>query len=134
MNTYFVVRDTNHPEEDLQRNWSAPAGGFSSELAGETFTTKEDAEKAEINFFGQVEHEFRYHPAYDSFVEFHYEGLGAFVLDAETIDEAIKEASNFRDLLACTMESGDGHFYAEDVVSFHKVNDSRFVFEIKSAF
>lgn len=133
MNTYFVVRDTDHPAEDLQRNWSAPASGFSGELAGSTFTTKEEAEAAEINYFGKVEHEFRFHPAFNSFVEFHYEGLGAFSLDAETIEEAIEEAKNYEQGLACTMEAGNGHFFAEDVVSFHQVNEGRFIFEIKAS-
>lgn len=27
--TYFVVRDTSHPIEDLKRNWSTFAGGSS---------------------------------------------------------------------------------------------------------
>lgn len=131
MSTYFVVRDTFHPEADLERNWSAPVGGFSSELAGMEFSSKEEAEEKEVETFGQVEHEFRFHPAFNSFVEFHYEGLGAYCLEAETIEEALKEASEYQEGLACTMESGDGHFYAEDVVSFHKVRDGRYIFEIK---
>ncbi len=131
MSTYFVVRDTNHPQEDLERNWSTPCSGFSSELAGSVFNTKEEAEEAEIKYFGQVEHEFRYHAAHESFVELHYEGLGAYVLDSETIEEALIEANNYHDDLACTMEAGDGHFYAQDVVSFHKVREGRYIFEIK---
>lgn len=131
MDTYFVVRDTNHPEEDLERNWSAPVGGFSTELAGSEFASKEEAEAAEVEYFGNVEHEFRFHPAYGSFVEFHFEGLGAYCLDAETIEEAIVEADNYEDGLAETMGTGDGHFFANQVVSFHKVREGRFVFELK---
>lgn len=131
MRTYFVVRDTFHPAEDIQRNWSAPVGGFSTELAGMEFGSKEEAENKEIEVFGAVEHEFRFHPAYDSFVEFHYEGLGAYCLEAENLEEAIEEASTFEEGLAVTMEAGDGHFYAKDVVSFHEVREGRFVFEIK---
>lgn len=132
MSTYFVVRDTNHPQEDLDRNWSSLVCGFSSELAGRVFDSKEAAEEAEIEYFGQVEHEFRFHPAFNSFVEVHYEGLGAWSLDAETLEEAISEAEKTEDLLATTMGTGDGHFFAEDVVSFHKVREGRFVFEIKA--
>ena len=131
MDTYFVVRDTNHPESDLKRNWSAPIGGFSSELAGSIFNSKEEAEKAEIKYFGGIEHEFRFHEAYGSFVEVHYEGLGAYCLDSETLEEAIEEAANYRNDLAVTTTAGDGHFYAEDVVSFHKVREGRYIFEIK---
>jgi len=28
MSTCFVVRDTYHPQEDLDRNWSASIGGW----------------------------------------------------------------------------------------------------------
>lgn len=129
----LVVRDTFHPEEDLKRNWSAAAGGsINGEMGGA------DESEAKIEFakhlgieLDEVTNEFRFHPAYNKYVAVHYEGLGAFVLSADTIEEAIKEASNFEAGLACTMESGNGHFFADDVISFHKVSEGRFVFEIK---
>ena len=134
MNTYFVVRDTFHPESDLERNWSAFASGScNGELGGST------EEEARINFASQigiesneVENDFRFHPAYGEFVAVHYEGLGGYVLDATSLEDAIEEADNYQEGLAVTMESGDGHFYAQDVVSFHKVREGRYIFEIKS--
>ncbi|MEC7753809.1 MAG: hypothetical protein VYB44_07250 [Bacteroidota bacterium] len=133
MKTYFVVRDTYHPQEDLERNWSAFAGGScNGELGGST------EEEAKANYASQigiesneVDCEFRFHPAYGKFVAVHYEGLGAYVLDAESLEEAIQEANDYEEGLAVTMESGDGHFYAQDVVSFHKVREGRYIFEIK---
>lgn len=134
MTSYFVVRDTEHPAEDLKRNWSAFSGGScNGELGGST------AEEAIQNFASQagievsdVENEFRYHPAYSEFVAVHYEGLGAFALCAETLEGALSEALEVEDGLAVTMGEGDGHFYAEDVLSFHEVRPGRFVFEIKA--
>jgi hypothetical protein len=133
MTTYFVVRDTFHPEADLERNWSAFASGScNGELGGST------EEEARLNFASQigiesdeVENEFRFHPAYGEFVAVHYEGLGAYILDASTLEEALAEANNYQEGLAVTMESGDGHFYAQDVVSFYKVREGRYIFEIK---
>lgn len=134
MKTYFVVRDTDHPQEDLDRNWSAFASGScNGELGGLT------EEKAKANYASQigiesdeVDCEFRFHPAYSEFVAVHYEGLGAYVLEAESLDEAIQETNDYEDGLAVTMGSGDGHFYAQDVVSFHKVREGRYIFEIKA--
>lgn len=131
--TYFVVRDTNHPEEDLTRNFSSFSSGSAN--GEEVGVTSQDAKEKFASHLGidisEVSYEFRYHPAYDGFVAVHYEGLGAFCLDAESIEDAILEASNTRSMLACTMESGDGHFFASDVVSFHKVREGRYVFELK---
>jgi len=131
METYFVVRDTYHPEEDLKRNWSATMSGHSvADLIGDEFSTKEEAIEAYTDF-GQGYKDFRYHPAHNSFVPVHYEGLGAWMLDAETLEEALVEAAGFGDDLACTSESGNGHFYAQDCVSFHQVRKGKYVFEIK---
>jgi hypothetical protein len=128
----FVVRDTNHPQEDLNRNWSAPLGGHSNELSGMTFSSEEDAKEAFLRVFDKEStFEYRFHPAYNSFSEVHYEGLGAFQLEAETLEDAIIEASKMNDGLAFTMEAGNGKFFAEDVISFHQVSEGRFVFEIK---
>lgn len=129
----YVVRDTYHPAEDLKRNWSAPMGGFSDgEMNGCRFQSAEDAATCyERLFEKKAPNEFRFHPAYNSFVEVHYEGLGAWALNAETIEEAINEAAVMGDGLACTMESGSGHFFAEDVISFHEVCEGRYIFELK---
>jgi hypothetical protein len=129
----FVVRDTNHPAEDLERNWSAWAGG--SENGEQGGATKEEARENYASHLGieisEVNRQFRFHPAYGEYVTFHYEGLGAFALEAETLEDAIKEASIFEEDLAVTMEAGDGHFFAEDVISFHEVAPGRYVFEVK---
>ena len=133
-NTYFVVRDTYHAQEDLNRNWSAFAGGSCNGEDGGA--TEEDAR---YNFafqigieYDEVNCEFRFHPAYDEFVAVHYEGLGAYLLESESLEEAIQEANDYSEGLAVTMESGNGHFFAQDVVSFHKVREGRYIFEIKS--
>ena len=135
MSTYFfVVRDTDHPEEDLKRNWSSFAGGSVSGESGGS--TEEEAKEEYASFLGiepdEVDVEFRYHPAYDKFVAVHYDGLGAFTLDSETLEDAIKEADEYQDQLAVTTEAGDGHFYANQVVSFHKVREGRYIFELKA--
>ncbi len=136
METYFVVRDTDHPREDLDRNWSAYSGGSMNGESGGS--TEEEARENYASHFGieanEVDCEFRFHPAYGEFVAVHYPGLGGYVLASETLEEAIKEADEYEKGLAVTMDSGDGHFYAEDVVSFHKVRDGRYIFEIKAAF
>lgn len=126
----FVVRDTFHPQEDLNRNWSSFAGGWDNELAGRRFNDEDEAAIADENVSGS-RREYRFHPAYCSFVCVHYEGLGAFMLNAETIEEALSEAAEINDGLACTMDAGDGHFFAEDVITFHKVREGRYVFELK---
>ena len=131
--TYFVVRDTDHPQEDLNRNWSAFAGGSSQgEEGGDT---REDAIRNFANHIGvdasEVSNDFRYHPAYEEFVMVDYDGLGAFELESESLEDALIEANNYEDGLAVCTESGDGHFYTEDCVAFHKVREGRYVFEIK---
>ena len=134
MSTYFVVRDTFHPEADLERNWSAFASGScSGELGGSTEDEARENYASQIGIeVSDVDCEFRFHPAYGEFVAVHYDGLGAFVLDSETLEDAMNEADNYEEGLAVTMESGDGHFYADDVVSFHKVREGRYIFEIKA--
>lgn len=133
MTNYFVVRDTNHPEEDLLRNWSAWVGG--SEIGEQGGETEEDAREKYARHLGvttdQVDGDFRYHPAYELFVKVHYDGLGAYELDAEDLKDALKEAAEYEDDLAVTVEKGTGHFFAEDCVGFHKVRDGRYIFEIK---
>lgn len=130
MNTYFVVRDTWHPEADLKRNWSSFAGGWDNELGFTAFETAEKAAEADMEVSGQ-KRTYRYHDKYQGFVCVHYEGLGAWALDAETLEEAIEEAKTKMQGLAETTEAGNGHFFAEDVVSYHQVHEGRWVFEVK---
>lgn len=132
----FVARATQHPAEDLARNWSAPVGGFSNEdMQCVSFETLEAANEAfaEYNCDGFFKAPtFRFHPAYESYVEVHYEGLGAWCLDSESLEDAIVEASkkDAADMI-CTDAAGDGHFYAADVVSFHDAGNGIWVFELK---
>lgn len=126
----FVIRDTYHPEEDLKRNWSAPAGGWDNELGGLSFSSEQEAADKDIEISGE-RREYRYHPAYDGFVLVHYEGLGAWALEADTLEDAIKEAEGVESGLAVTMEAGNGHFYGQDVIAYHKVREGRYIFEIK---
>lgn len=133
MSTIFVVRETNHPEADLARNWSAPVGGFSDgELVGMSFASAEEAKAYwTARYEGAVAAPaFRLHPAYEGFVEVHYEGLGAWLLEAEALEEAVAEAGAMNIDFVGTMEAGDGHFMASDVVSFHQVREGLYVFEI----
>jgi hypothetical protein len=137
METYFVVRDTNHPAEDLKRNWSAVLGGHDSEaFYGKCFATLDEAKAAYKKAFGDDCRipDLRWHPAHDSFVPVHFEGLGAWQLQAETLAAALEEAAQFDDYLACTSESGDGHFFAYQCVGFHKVREGKYVFELKDRF
>lgn len=124
----FVVRATNHPAEDLKRNWSAEMGG--GELGA--FQSREDAIAYwKQNYYDSRMPEFRFHPAYNGFVQVHYEGLGAFQLQAEDLNEAIEEAKSFDEFCACVSEAGDGHFYASDVVAYYEVKEGIYVFELK---
>jgi hypothetical protein len=131
MNSYFVVRDTDHPEDDLKRNWSSFLGGWDNELGGIAFDSEEEAAEADMNVNGGERRTYRYHPAYDGYVLVHFDGLGAYALDSDNLNDALKEAKDFEDDLNITMEQGNGHFYANQVISFHKVKDGRYVFEIK---
>lgn len=137
----FVARYTNHPAEDLDRDWSAPLGGFyHGDLSGMRFETYEAAER-EIRVTFSIEDDadlpfdVRFHDAYNGFVEVHYEGLGAFELDSETIEDAINEAvSKFGQdapRMACVDYAGDGHFSASECAGFHATSvDGLYIFEI----
>jgi hypothetical protein len=133
INTFFVVRDTDHAQEDLERNWSSFSGGScNGELGGSTEENARASYAFEIGVESdEVDCDFRFHPAYGQFVVVHYEGLGGYALEAQTTEEALKEADKYMDSLAVTMGAGDGHFCAEDVVSFQKVREGRYIFEIK---
>ena len=128
--TTYVVRDTFTPELDLSRNWSSFVGGS---INGEaTGSTEKEAVENYISQNGcEPENEYRYHNGLKAFAPVHYEGLGAFLLESENLDGAMLEALNFDGCLATTMGAGDGHFYADEVVSFHKVNEYRYIFELK---
>ncbi len=132
----FVVRQTNHPQEDLTRNWSSFAGGFGNgEIAGTSFSSAEAFAaywEKNCDDLGAAP-EVRFHPYHEGFVEVHYEGLGAWALDAETLEEAMIEATevlNQRGGLAWTDEAGDGQFMAGEVVAFHEVSEGLYVFEL----
>lgn len=99
----FVARATDHPQEDLNRNWSAVLGG----VANGDFHICESLEEAEAmwkKYYGFDDYEdaaetnpFRvsdwgYHPLYEGWVQIHYKGLGGYELDAESLEEAIIEA------------------------------------------
>jgi len=127
----FVVRETDHPQEDLKRNFSSPLSGWDNELADLAFSTAEEAAEKDMQVNGGTPRDYRYHPAYDGYVVVHYDGLGAWVLEASTLEEAIEEAKNIDSGLACTTEAGDGHFYAEDVINYYEVESGLYVFEIK---
>ena len=122
--SYFVVRDTNHPIEDLKRNWSAACGGVNPYNGDFAYVSLEEAIEADKkwNESDKPQHEYRFHPAHDGWCMVHYEGLGAYQLEAETLEEALKEADEYEENLACTSECGDGHFLAHQVVSFHKAH------------
>lgn len=131
----FAVRETNHAAADLTRNWSSFAGGFGNgDITGLTFTTAEAfVAYWDKNFSDFAAPQVRYHPAHEGFVEVHYEGLGAWALDAETVEAALLEAvevSEYRGFLACTDDAGDGHFMASEVVAYHEVREGLYVFEL----
>jgi len=123
----FVARATSHPQEDLDRNWSAPMGGIFNGDFHICDTLEECREMWEV-YYGDYndapkfpESKFRFHPAYNGFVEVHYEGLGAYALEAETLKEAQKEVTlRFKkaDEIGCIDDAGDGHFYANDCTNF----------------
>lgn len=123
----YVARCTNHPAEDLQRNWSAPLGGI---FNGDFWVceTIEEAREMWENYYGEdrefPESQFRFHPAYDGIVQVDYEGLGAWELDAETLEEAIAEAietfGGDPTSMACVMGRGTGHFYASQCEGYYE--------------
>ena len=129
----FVVRDTYHPAEDLERNWSSFLGGIG--YCGEgPFSSEEEAIERELERTGkdEPEHEYRYHPAHEGYCIVDYDGLGAFRLESETVEEAIKEADEYSEKndLAITLGDGDGHIFAEQVISIHEVREGRYIFEV----
>jgi hypothetical protein len=142
METMFVARATYHIEEDLKRNWSAPLGGFSNgDLEGK-YDTPQQAADAYNAFFDTnkySEKNFAYHPAYHNVVEIHYHGLGAWEIEgAESFEEAEEllktEYRRYYENpgdMAITDGEGDGHFYAQDVVDYKKVEDGLYIIQVK---
>jgi len=133
--TYYAVRCTEHPDEDLERNWSAACGGFLSPNYFEPHCeTKEEADRAieeAIKKGDYTPNEMRFHGAYDAFVEVHYEGLGAWELNSENIEDAIEEAKKTNGVdLVCTLDSGSGHFHKSECLSYTKISDNIYIFEI----
>ena len=131
---YYVVRDTDHPQEDLERNFSCFLGG--SENGEENGQTEDEAREKYASHLGVElsdieDKEFAYHPAHEAFCVIGYHGLGAFELEAETLKEALTEANNYEDNLAVCTGSGSGHFFASKCISFHKVREGRYIFLIK---
>ena len=132
---YFVARESIDPQKDLERDWSAPLGGGSlCPLAEES---EEQAVKAWASAAGMSldqayaqAPEFRYHNGLEGIAEFNHEGLGAWELDAENIQDAIQEARKLSDL-AVTSERDSGHFYADEVISYHHAHGDIYVFVIK---
>lgn len=131
---YYVVRDTNHPYDDLARNWSGFLGG--SENGESSGQTEEEAYENYAAHLGielaqvQATREFRFHPAHDAFVVVDFEGLGARALDSEDLESAMIEAAECPPNLAVCLGGGSGHFYAQECVNVHKVRDGRFIFEL----
>lgn len=140
----FVARATDHPQEDLNRNWSAVLGG----LGNPDFHICESLEEAEAMWkkyyrFDDYEDadpfradDWGYHPLYEGWVQIHYRGLGAFELSADNLDDAINEAvEKFGDDvygMACVIDWGDGHFYASDCVGYHAAGpEGLWIFEIQ---
>lgn len=122
----FVARATSHPQEDLDRNWSAPMGGLFNGDFHICNTLEECHEMWEIYYEDDddnkfPESKFRFHPAYNGFVEVHYEGLGAYRLEAESLEDAQNEIlTRFNNAheLGCIDGAGDGHFNASDCTNF----------------
>ena len=51
-------------------------------------------------------------------------------LEANGYEKEADEYSSENDLALC-VGAGSGHFHAEDVLSFHKVREGRYIFEVK---
>lgn len=131
----FVARYTNHPAEDLQRNWSAPIGGFfDQDLTA--FETEEQIIEQYVRHYGEDNiPTFRFHPAYGGFVQVDYEGLGAYRLYVDTLEEAIADAEETFGSDPCNMYmcagAGTGHFYANQCVGYYETNvEGLYIFEI----
>lgn len=127
----FVIRESLDIEKDLSRNWSSfCGGGADGPICGETEAeaiaqwcewTDQPAEDAP---------EMRFHNGIQGWCEYHYDGLGAWEMEAETEEEAIAEATG-QSGLASTMEEGSGHFFAEQVKKWHRVGDNIYIIELK---
>jgi len=138
----YFVRQTNHPEADLHRNWSAPVGGaLEGESLGNTPEESfelylehhglDDADEDERQAALKNAPEYRWHDAYQAYAQVHYEGLGGWLLNAEDVQSAMAEASRCsRNLTECSDE-GDG-FHAERVEAYYHVIDDIYIFAVKA--
>lgn len=146
----YIARATNHPCEDLERNWSSVIGG----LSNEDFHICESLEEAKVMWeryygFDIYEHahkinpfdssDWGYHAEYGGYVQIHYRGLGGYELDAKNWEEAIREAekkySGDAWKMACVMDCGSGHFYAEDCSNIYKTKiEGLWIFEIQRGY
>lgn len=114
----YAARYTNHPAEDLQRNFSACAGEATLEEWHGFFQSEDEIIASYMRYFvgskweqlveeenecaldyldsakDQVDN-FRFHPAHNALVYVHYNGLGAWELEAETEQEAIEAVQNW---------------------------------------
>ena len=86
----FVIRESCDLAKDLERNWSSfCGGGADGPICGED---EADAIAQWCSFTGlpaEDAPEMRYHNGIGGWCEVHYEGLGAWLLEAETLEEAI---------------------------------------------
>jgi len=138
----YFIRQTNHPEADLQRNWSAPVGGsLEGESLGQTAAKSlelylehhglDDADEDERQTALKNAPEYRWHDAYQAFAQVHYEGLGGWLLNAQDLQSAIVEANRCsRNLTECSDE-GDG-FFADRVEGYYHVKDDIYIFAVKA--
>lgn len=76
-----------------------------------------------VEVIDNIDVEARYHPAHKGFVEVHYEGLGAFILEVNNLNDAIAMVQQREDWYSKShiMHEGDGHFYASEVLDYHLV-------------
>lgn len=142
----YVARATNHPKEDLERNWSAVIGGLSNpdfhicssieearEMWNKYYRIDEYRVSKETNRF--KEEEWGYHPAYGGFVQVHYMGLGGYLLEAGDLEEAISEATERfgNDVfgMACVLDRGTGHFYSDACRAYYPAGpEGLWIFEV----
>ncbi|GIV35340.1 MAG: hypothetical protein KatS3mg031_2875 [Chitinophagales bacterium] len=123
----YVVRYSLDPAKDLERNWSTFAGA-ECEFGPFSYPaeTEDEAREEYAAYIGispeEVTKEFRWHNGLNSYAQVHYEGLGAWELNANTLEEAVAEAKGMNESdMWCTTGAGTGHFFASEVVAYIKV-------------
>jgi hypothetical protein len=135
----YVARYTNHPAEDLARNWSANIEGVNDPALSICDTLEQAAknwEKVYGDLDGFDESEWRFHPAFNCLAQVDYEGLGAYSLTAQTLEEAFMEvecrfSNDPYEMVMCS-GAGTGYFSADNCIGYHATNDeSVWIFEIR---